>query len=55
MRVMLMIHQLRAEHASLYILLKYTVLFTMLLLSVASLSLNSILSKQANPFFYATF
>ena len=55
MRVMLKTQQLRAEHVSLYIFLKYTVLFTMLLLSIASLSLNIILSTQANPFFYANF
>jgi hypothetical protein len=43
------------RHKNLLFLLKYTILFTVLLLSLASMSLNRILSSQSNPFFYGNF
>lgn len=39
----------------LFIFIKYTVLFTILLLSIASLAMYHIISDKLNPFFYANF
>ncbi len=43
------------SHPNLRFFVKYTALFTMLLLSIAMMSLNKIISTEANPFFYANF
>ena len=42
-------------HQELSFFIKYTVLFTMLFLSLASLALNRIIATESNPFFYANF
>ncbi|GAB1468153.1 hypothetical protein MASR2M64_08590 [Candidatus Cloacimonadota bacterium] len=42
-------------HSNLKFFLRYTLLFTMLLLSLAFMALNRIVSTEANPFFYANF
>ena len=39
----------------LFIFIKYTVLFTILLLSIASLAMYHIISDKLNPFLYANF
>ncbi len=36
-------------------LIRYWLLFTMLLVSIASLALHGILTRENNPFFYANF
>ena len=43
------------RHPDLSFFLKYTGLFTLLLLSIASLALNRIIATESNPFFYANF
>jgi len=43
------------KHPDLLFFLKYTALFTMLLLSIASMALNRIIATESNPFFYANF
>lgn len=43
------------KHPQLWLLIKYTILFTMLLLALASKALYSIIAKESNPFFYANF
>lgn len=37
------------------VVLKYTILFLLLLLSLASLALKIILNVESNPFFYTKF
>ncbi len=43
------------KHKNVSFVIKYTVLFTILLISLASMALNRIMDAQANPFFYANF
>lgn len=55
---MLIIEKVKAfaeKHPDWFFFLKYTVLFTMLLLSLASTALFNIISTESNPFFYANF
>jgi len=46
---------LMGMHPDLLFFLKYSMLFTMLLLSIASLALNRIIATESIPFFYANF
>ena len=51
-------HNIKAyldAHVNLRFFLKYTFLFTLLLLALASLALHRIIALEANPFFYANF
>jgi len=55
MKLIMKINNYLNGHPNLRFFLKYTILFTMLILSLAMLSLNRIISTEANPFFYANF
>lgn len=43
------------SHPSLIFFLKYTAIFVMLFVSIASFAFRNLLTKEANPFFYADF
>jgi len=47
--------KLRIKHPHLAFYLRYTLLFTMLFLSIASAALLHVLATESNPFFYANF
>lgn len=49
------ISALAGRHPLFWMFIKYTILFTMLLLSLASKSLYSLIARESNPFFYANF
>jgi len=44
-----------AKHPDLRFFLRYTLLFTMLFLSLASMAFYRIIATESNPFFYANF
>lgn len=55
MKLVGMITKFKMKHPDWFFFLKYTALFTLLLLSIASMALNRIIATESNPFFYANF
>ncbi|MCB5272295.1 MAG: hypothetical protein LHW56_10685 [Candidatus Cloacimonetes bacterium] len=55
MKIDEIITRYQVKHPDWFFFLKYTVLFTLLLLSIASMALNRIIATESNPFFYANF
>jgi len=44
-----------SKHPNLSFFLRYTLLFTMLFMSLAAMALHRIIASESNPFFYANF
>lgn len=55
MKIIIRLHEYMAKHPHLAFFFKYAGLFTLLLLSLASMALYNIISTESNPFFYANF
>ena len=55
MKIIEDISRFEAKHPDWYFFLKYTMLFTIMLLSIASMALNRVIATESNPFFYANF
>jgi hypothetical protein len=54
-KIVCKIRETLLTHPNLAFFLKYICLFTLLLLSVASMAFYKIIATESNPFFYANF
>ncbi len=54
-RIMLHVTEYLNKHPDLRFFLRYTLLFIMLFLSLASMAFYRIIATESNPFFYANF
>jgi len=54
-KIVNIIRETLLKHPDLAFFLKYTGLFTLLLLSIAALAFYRIIATESNPFFYANF
>jgi|GEM_PF-1495685 hypothetical protein len=55
MRIINKVKSILERQSELVFFLRYIALFTLLLISLASMALNRIIVSESNPFFYADF
>lgn len=55
MKLLNNVTKFKEDHLYWFLFLRYTLLFSLLLISLASMALNNIIATESNPFFYANF